>query len=55
MDRVARAVGGVGDAVAEAAWDALRRASPGPERNLADTLDAEDFQVGTPELAFLVA
>src|ERR1044072_9682088 len=54
MDRVLGAIGSVGDAVAEAARDRLRGAGPGPEGDLADTVDSQDLQVRGPELAFLV-
>src|SRR5438128_957914 len=50
VDGMGRAIRDPRDPAAEAARDRLRRALPGAERGLADAIDADDFQVGIPEL-----
>src|SRR5438105_2602933 len=55
VDRMARAVRDARDTIAEPARDRLGGAAPWPECRFPDAVDAEDFQVGSPELGFLVA
>src|SRR5204862_6252079 len=54
VDGTARAVRHARDPMAEAARDGLRRASPRPECDLPDTIDAHELKIRTPELGFLV-
>src|SRR4051794_28001482 len=54
MDRVACPVRDARDAAAEAARDRLGCAAPRPECRFPDPVDAENFQIGSPEFSFLV-